>query len=147
MHQTLLELAVMTLGCALGVVTGLLTGLSREPAVGAIVPSMLTFVGGVIAYLYTAKDSTKDLYVLYILAVTVIGMNFFYYMGCKTGAQSRAVSESAMENHQIDREYGLAEHKHRLELERLRYANDLEKDKMEYKAEIDAYLSARSLKH
>src|SRR5690242_10409183 len=44
----------------LGLVTGFLTGLSRAPAVGAVLPAMLTLIGGlVLLFVGRETDATR----------------------------------------------------------------------------------------
>ena len=82
------KLAVIVVGAMalLGIVTGQLTGQSREPAVGAVLPAVLGLIGGVTVYLFAMKEPKTQ--VLVGLAVVAFSINML--VGTFWGAKLRA---------------------------------------------------------
>lgn len=90
-----------------GMITGYMTGISREPAVAAVVPSALTLVGGLIAYMIAVNSRQK-------LAATVIVLNFSVTLlgGSFIGATKRVEQETNLNSFehrkaQIEKEFRL----------------------------------------
>ena len=70
----------------LGMTTGQLTGLSRESAVGAVMPAVLTLLGGVMIYLIGIKGERLQATVV----MAVIGLTVNLAVGTFWGADLRA---------------------------------------------------------
>jgi hypothetical protein len=79
----------------LGYTIGLLIGLSQSPVVHVAVPSLLTFYGGFLTYLF-AKDSFKNEKAKTAIIISVMSVSFFLVYGVEVGSleKSRAL-ESA----------------------------------------------------
>jgi len=93
-EQGVLCLAIETIGLslpliALAFVAGDLTGISRSPVVGTVVPAVLTFVGAleVYAVLVAGDNHTRDNKAAIGYSVFLFALLFFY--GVETGAYSR----------------------------------------------------------
>jgi hypothetical protein len=71
----------------LGVVTGYLTGLSRSSAVGAVIPAVLTLIGGLVLYLVTG-DAPRARRMLTAASVVALMTNLL--VGTLWGSLSRA---------------------------------------------------------
>ena len=83
-------LIVLLAFSVLGIVAGNLTGLSRDPAVGTVVPAILTLVGSVLAYLLGTKNAGKQMLVsggIICLATTLL-------VGTYWGARARILFEA-----------------------------------------------------
>jgi hypothetical protein len=65
----------------LGFVSGLLTGHSRAPAVGAVLPGILTLVGGLAIYLTANKGGLRVL-----VSAAVISLSVSLWVGAMWGA-------------------------------------------------------------
>ncbi len=76
---------------SLGLVVGLLIGSARETAVGAIVPSLLTFIGGLAIYLIT-KETSKIL----TISASVLSISFALIVGTTLGYYERYASDQQM---------------------------------------------------
>jgi len=72
----------------LGLVAGLLAGFSRQPAVGALLPSVLSLVGGLAIYL-VGKDSQGRVPV----SLCILALAFNLLVGATWGAVLREVAE------------------------------------------------------
>ena len=72
----------------LGIVTGFLTGLSRTAAVGYVLPSVLSLVGGLAIFLID-KDPLKKLVISLLILVFSINL----LVGAISGARSRSIAE------------------------------------------------------
>jgi hypothetical protein len=72
----------------LGAVTGLMSGLSRAPAMGAILPAVLGLVGGVTVYL-VGRDIGDRL----LVSLAIIALTFTLFIGGGWGASLRQASE------------------------------------------------------
>jgi hypothetical protein len=70
----------------LGMATGQITGLSRESAVGAVMPAVLTLLGGVMIYLIGLKGERLQTTVV----MAVIGLTANLVIGTFWGADLRA---------------------------------------------------------
>jgi hypothetical protein len=73
----------------LGMAAGNLTGLSREPAVGAVVPGILALVGGTFAYLIGSTARVQQM--LVALGITALSTNLL--VGVYWGSKTRALFE------------------------------------------------------
>lgn len=73
----------------LGIVTGQVTGLSRVAAVGAVLPAVLSLIGGVLVYMIGTKSSRTHAFV----AVGIIGLTANLIVGVYWGSHSRVVFE------------------------------------------------------
>lgn len=73
----------------LGIVTGQVTGLSRVAAVGAVLPAVLSLIGGVLIYLIGTKGPRTQA----IVAVSIVGMTINLLIGVYWGSKSRVVFE------------------------------------------------------
>lgn len=73
----------------LGIVTGLLAGFSRTPSMGAVLPAVLSLVGGLGIYLVGAGKADQGL-----VATCVIALSLDLLMGALWGATLRDDFES-----------------------------------------------------
>ena len=114
----------LLLGIAfIGMTLGLLTGLSVNPVVHAVIPALLTFLTGLTAYIFIKKDfelTNRRIAVSSLVFITV-----FLVYGLEVGSKIRIKSE--LENRRIE----------------LIYKKDLEK----YKSELKAYELEVELKY
>jgi len=76
-----------------GIVAGYMTGLSRQAAVGALVPAALTLIGGVGVYLY-GKSRKSAL----ISTFTILNFTILLLFGVMLGAHERQMSEEQMKS-------------------------------------------------
>jgi hypothetical protein len=72
----------------LGLVTGTLAGFSREPVVGAVLPAVLSLVGGLAIYLIGAQRADRSL-----VGLSVIALAFDLFVGATWGAVLRNSDE------------------------------------------------------
>jgi hypothetical protein len=77
----------------LGLVAGFLTGASRLPAVSAVVPAILTFLGVVIVYMI-GKGSLRSV----VTGFAVVVFAFELVLGVLIGASSRDQRDEALES-------------------------------------------------
>jgi hypothetical protein len=71
----------------LGMITGNITGLSRDPAVGVVIPAVLTLVSGLLVYLISTKGAAKQISV----AAGIIAMSVNLLAGLYWGARARVI--------------------------------------------------------
>src|SRR5262249_47419798 len=76
-----------------GLVVGYLSGASREPAVSALIPAVLTLVGGAGLYL-VGKGPLRATQVAFILIVFASTL----FLGANIGSQSRTEAVAATES-------------------------------------------------
>jgi hypothetical protein len=113
----------------IGMTLGLLTGLSLNPVVQAVIPSLLTFMTGLTAYIfinketeqnttkYEAQQKNQKMAVTALIFVSVLLM-----YGLEIGSKIRAKSE--LESKRIEQIYTKDLERYKYEL--LRYEKDLE---------------------
>jgi hypothetical protein len=78
----------VTLACAfLGIVTGNVTGLSRDPVVGTVIPAVLGLVGGVFVYLVGTKGVERQ----HFVAGGIICLALNLIVGVYWGGRSRVL--------------------------------------------------------
>jgi hypothetical protein len=116
----------------LGMVTGLLTGLSRDPAVGAVLPAILGLIGGMTIYLI----GTKGAQLQSVAMMGVIGLALNLLVGVYWGAHSRAVYELASKSPEALAAKAVAEEDARYTASLRRLLNDQEYTKS--KADLEA---------
>jgi hypothetical protein len=102
----------------LGFVTGEIMASSREPAVGTVLPAVLTLLGAVIVYLTGAKG-IKEQIATSMLAICFV---FSFFFGSGVGAQIRGSVEDMRTDpaQQRDRELAAQDNKHAIEVRRLK---------------------------
>lgn len=88
----------------LGIVTGTLAGFSRQPVVGAILPPVLSLVGGLAIYL-VGKDSENRV----LVSFCVIALSFNLLIGTVWGAKLRETSEEFKNSAQYLKNQALTE--------------------------------------
>jgi hypothetical protein len=72
----------------LGIVAGFMAGLSRQPAVNAVMPAVLSLIAGLSIYLVGAKRADQGL-----IAICVIGLSADLMLGALWGAHARRASD------------------------------------------------------
>jgi hypothetical protein len=118
--------------CLLGIVTGQITGLSREAAVGTVIPAILGLLGGIVLYLIGTKG--KELQVLVVMGV--IGLTLNLLVGVYWGAYSRDAYEAYSNTPEVLTAQALAKEKARYTEALQRLVNDHKYAKL--KAELEA---------
>jgi len=84
-----IELFLVTLAFSiLGMVTGYLTGFSRESAVGAVLPAVLSLMGGLMVFLVGKTQESRV-----IVSVSMIVFSFALLLGTGWGAVMRSTAE------------------------------------------------------
>ncbi len=101
-----------------GIGVGYMTGLSRESAVGALIPAALTIIGGLGIYLYGKSKRAAVLATFTILNFTILLL-----IGVLFGAGQRSESERMLESidyqkHLIENDFILKKYKRGLGLEK-----------------------------
>ncbi len=114
------ELVLLFFGCLLGLTVGMLTGFSRQSAVGAVVPAVLTLIGALVGYLFSGTVAATVLARFTILLASV-ALVIFFFLGTVVGAQLRAPWDQQAQT---------------FELYKLEYASELEHLRMKYEAEL-----------
>jgi hypothetical protein len=90
---------------------GLLTGLSRAPAVGTVLPAVLALIGGLNVYIFGTENKFK-LVVGYCVSVFV----FMLLLGMQTGALQREHRREARLIDQSEQEVRIRDIRRRLDL-------------------------------
>lgn len=72
----------------LGMVTGYLTGFSRESAVGAVLPAVLSLMGGLMIFLVGKSKESRA-----IVSISMIVFSFTLLLGTGWGAVMRSTAE------------------------------------------------------
>jgi len=93
----------------LGLVVGVMAGQSREPVIGAVLPAILSFLGGAAAFMMT-KGPTMRMTV----GLTVVAFSLSILIGANWGADTRTRFELLSSS--IDRQKQLVADKLELEL-------------------------------
>ena len=109
----------------IGMTLGLLTGLSINPVVHAVIPALLTFLTGLTAYIFIKKDFEQANRKIAVSSLVFITLFLVY--GLEVGSKIRAKSE--MESRRIEQIFqkDLEKYKHELK------AYDLEVELMHKK--------------
>lgn len=104
----------------LGITTGQLTGQSREPAVGAVLPAVLGLIGGISVYLVGSKDKQHQ----FAVSLAVIAFTVNLLVGVFWGAHLRAQYENVLlsEDYLMDR----ARAEHNVALKKLQYEKQIQ---------------------
>ncbi|MEN8226460.1 MAG: hypothetical protein ABFS05_13985 [Bacteroidota bacterium] len=102
----------------IGMTLGLLTGLSLNPVVHAVIPALLTFLTGLTAYIFIKKDFEQANRKIAVSSLVFITLFLVY--GLEVGSKIRAKSE--LETRRIDQIYQKDFEKYKHELK----AYDLE---------------------
>jgi len=108
-------------------VVGLLAGHSREPAIAAVVPAVLTLIGAIIGFVYSGAALTRERKPAVLLAS--VAMVIFLFWGALAGARLR----EPWDRYHLDFEV----YKHKLEMQRMGYQKELEMQKLQYHADIE----------
>ena len=74
----------------LGLVTGTLAGFSRESILGAVLPAVLSLVGGLAIYLIGKENGNRIL-----VSMCVLALSFCLFLGSTWGAILRQTAEDA----------------------------------------------------
>jgi hypothetical protein len=119
----------------LGIVIGLLTGLSRESAIGAVLPAVLGLLGGVMIYLIGTKGASLQATVV----MGAIGLTLNLLVGAYWGAHSRALYEASVSAPEALAARAVAKENARYTAALQRLLNDQKYAKL--KAELDAQAS------
>lgn len=88
----------------LGLVTGVLAGFSRQSAIGAVLPAVLSLVGGLAIYLIGAKKADQGL-----VGVCVIALSVDLMIGTSWGAVLRDVYEKSFTSAEVRKREALVE--------------------------------------
>lgn len=72
----------------LGLVAGYLTGYSRQPAVGAVLPAVLSLIGGLAVFL-VGKDKTSRS----VVSLSIFAFSISLVLGVSWGAVMRTTAE------------------------------------------------------
>lgn len=99
----------------LGFVTGQIMGQSRESAVGAVLPAVLTLLGGVAIYLIGSKGAQAQAIVssmLFCFSITLLAGSLY-------GARLRVEFDSTNPAYMRSREIGLEQNRHAVEVQQL----------------------------
>jgi hypothetical protein len=94
-----------------GIIIGFITGLSREPAISALIPAVLTLIGGIVLYLIN-KDRNQAV----IAGFSVIVLSFNLFVGSTLGSINRGYVNEQMESleylkKQADKEFLLQQYR------------------------------------
>lgn len=101
---------------SLGLISGYLTGFSREPAMSALIPSVLSFMSGILLFLITkGKNSTA-------VSLSVVVFSFLLMLGAQWGSVMRH-SSSTPEAMLIEKQQEIL-----LEMKLRSFREQLEKD-------------------
>jgi hypothetical protein len=71
----------------LGIVTGYLTGFSREPAIGAVMPAALSIMGGLLVFLVGKNQESRS-----IVSISMFSFTFMLLLGAGWGSVMRDVA-------------------------------------------------------
>jgi hypothetical protein len=93
----------------LGITAGQLTGLSRDSAVGTVLPAVLTLVGGVVVYLVGVKRVQSQR----LICLAVIGLTLNLLVGGYWGSSSRIAYEEYVQSSEVLAARAVAEEKAR----------------------------------
>lgn len=74
--------------CSLGIVTGFLSGLSRQPVLAAVLPSVLSMIGGVLLVVVSKDNTNKNL-----VGTSIFFFSIMILIGTCWGAVSRNYAE------------------------------------------------------
>jgi hypothetical protein len=110
----------------LGIATGYMTGLSREPAVNAILPAVLSLIAGVSIYWIGKQESQRNL-----VSLSVLCLSTTLLVGAIWGARERFSYETYKESleflkFQVDRNADIIKHKAHRQIEIDQYLKTLE---------------------
>jgi len=102
----------------LGFVTGITMSSSREAAVGAVLPAVLTLLGGLLVYLTGSAGVPAQAPV----SVMVVCFVFSFFFGAGTGSRLRVGFENAQSDptEQRDRELAQQDNRHAVEVRKLK---------------------------
>jgi len=95
---------------------GILVGLSRTPVVDVAIPALLTFIGGLVTYIFLNKEfneSNKNIVTLILVILPI-----FLIFGVEIGAEHRFETEEYLRDREewINERIIDLEHKNKLEL-------------------------------
>lgn len=111
--------AMLLFGCALGLIVGVSTGLSRAPAVSATVPAILTIVGALIGYVWST--GTLNQTARFTVLASAIVLTFAFAGGAAFGAAVRLEADTVAK---------------RFELEKMKYASELRLHEKAFDAKV-----------
>jgi len=105
----------------LGITAGQIMGQSREPAVSAVMPTILTMIAGILGYIVSAKTAQQQM----LASIIIIGFTVNLLVGTFWGAQVRYEFEK-QQNSQEMLLYKEAISQN-IKLQKLKYEKQLEK--------------------
>lgn len=77
----------------LAMTTGLLTGTSKSPVVGVIIPSILTFYAGLMTYLFVFSNQDNKIENSISVGISIISMSISLIVGADYGGSMRMKAE------------------------------------------------------
>jgi predicted neutral ceramidase superfamily lipid hydrolase len=86
-------LLVVMAFCALGISTGYLTGFSRTAVLGAVLPAVLSLMGGLLIYMVGSNPASRG-----IVSLCTISFCFMLILGSTWGAVMRGTAERYRES-------------------------------------------------
>jgi uncharacterized membrane protein len=89
-------LTVLTSFSMLGIVTGYLTGFSREPAVSAVLPAVLSLLGGLTVFVVGKSRESRGM-----VSLTMFVFSLMLLLGSSWGAVMRDVAEKYKQSEQF----------------------------------------------
>lgn len=132
------EIGFLFFTCLLGLTVGTVTALSREAAVGAVVPAILTLIGVLVGYAYSGAVTLPPVTKVTII-VSAISLMGFFLSGTSMGASLR----SPWDQYSRDFELYKIKYASQLELERMKYDAELQRIARIHQAELETYKAAR----
>jgi len=121
----------------LGTIIGYITGQSREPAVTAVLPSVLTFIGGISLYILGQENNKSKL----LTSICIIVFSISLFVGIQWGVNIRENYYKEKKESQVD--YNTTKFKlkklkqeHLINIERILYEDELLEMRRELGLEI-----------
>lgn len=110
-----------------GLTVGFFVGLSSSSTLSAVLPALLTFIGGMMAYYFFGTNNSQASDNQFLSMIALISISIFLSLGAYKGIQQRKIYEISQKELEIDKEITLKKVENELKKDIIRFEIDLKK--------------------
>lgn len=114
-----------------GLTVGVFVGLSSSSVLGAILPALLTMIGGILAYFFFNSNNTNNIDNHILAMIALICISIFLSIGAFGGIAQRKIYENNQKEIDSDKEIMLKKLDHALKKDILEFEHQLKNGKID----------------
>ena len=108
-----------------GLTVGFFVGLSSSSVVSAVLPALLTFIGGIMTYYFFNNNNNQNFDNQILIMLALISTSIFLSLGTYQGIEQRKVYEISQKANDIDKETTIKKIENELKKDILQFEHDL----------------------